>query len=72
MSIEDDINKIGIDQSLKAIMQVANQVASYYLVLRQEGIPVAVAQALTVGFQVELFAMQSRQPPAAPPNEEQP
>ena len=56
-SIEDQINQIGLEQGLKATMNVAQHVAIYYRVLVQTDVPPEVALPLTIAFQQIQYAI---------------
>lgn len=67
--IEDSINKIGMDQTIKAMLDAAYQMATYYRALCASGLPHDAALALTVALQTSIFS----RPPAPPiPPEDMP
>lgn len=64
--IDDEINRIGADQTLQAIIGFAEQVATYYVALRHHGVPAAAAAGLAAEFQASWLA---RVPGSTPPPE---
>lgn len=64
--MDDEINRIGVDQALQAVLDFAEQVAAYYLALRRHGVPTAAAAGLAAAFQASWLA---RVPASTPPPE---
>jgi hypothetical protein len=66
--MDDSINKIGMDQTIKAMVDSAFQMSTYYRALCANGLPDDAALALTVALQTSILS----QPPRPTPPEDTP
>ena len=53
--IDDSINMIGMEQTLKVMLDAAKQMATYYQALLGQGVPSEAALDLTIALQTAIF-----------------